>query len=97
MKRVLKLQYTGLSLVYIDDRGRVGVQSHTEKQLHQQDIVILEPEEAYNLYLFLSKHKDRLTPSTAIQQQTLIDSTLGMASSSPSHSTIAQWDDQQYI
>ncbi len=97
MKRVLKLQYIGLSLVYIDERGRVGMQSHTEKQLHEQDIVILEPEEAYHLYLFLSKHKDRLIPSTAMQSQTRKESTLGVAHSSPADSTIVQWEDQQYI
>ncbi|GAC1463497.1 MAG: hypothetical protein PVSMB2_28540 [Ktedonobacteraceae bacterium] len=91
------MQYTGLSVVFIDEQGRVSMQSHSEKQLHDQDTVILEPEEAYHLYLFLSQHKDRLKPSAAPQQQTPIDSTLGVARSSEVRPAVAPWEGQQYI
>ena len=60
MKRVFHVQYTGINTVSIDEQGRVIMQGYAERHLRDQDTVILEPEEAYNLLHFLYRHNDLL-------------------------------------
>lgn len=101
MKRVLQLQYTGMSIISIDEQGRVKMQSNVnmpgsaESQQHNQDTVILEPEEAYNLYHFLCKHRDFLKKFATVHQEPRIETTLGVADYFSSQAARVQLDEQQ--
>lgn len=69
MKRIFHVQYTGIYTVSIDEQGSVTMQSSVERHLHDQDTVILEPEEAYNLLHFLSRHRDLLVKAITVRQE----------------------------
>ena len=69
MKRIFHVQYTGIYTVSIDEQGQVIMQAGAERHLHDQDTVILAPEEAYNLLHFLSQHRDRLVKAMAVRQE----------------------------
>src|SRR5438034_1183885 len=97
MKRILQLQYTGFSIVSIDEQGRVKMQGNAERSMPNQDMVILEPEEAYNLYQFLSKHIDLLNKFAAPRKEPRIETTLGVANYFSSNAVLVQGDDQQLI
>jgi hypothetical protein len=69
VKRIFHVQYTGIYTVSIDEQGSVTMQSSVERHLHDQDTVILEPEEAYNLLHFLSGHRDLLVKAITVRQE----------------------------
>lgn len=69
MKRVFHVQYTGIYTVSIDEQGRLTMQGYAERHLRDQDTVILEPEEAYNLLHFLYRHNDLLVKAIAARQE----------------------------
>ena len=69
MKRIFHVQYTGIYTVSIDEQGQVIMQASAERHLHDQDTVILAPEEAYNLLHFLSQHRDLLVKAVTVRQE----------------------------
>ena len=69
MKRIFNSQYTGIYTVSIDEQGSVIMQGSVGKHLRDQDTIILEPQEAYNLLLFLSRHRDLLARAVSARQE----------------------------
>ena len=69
MKRIFHVQYTGIYTVSIDEQGSVTMQASAERHLHDEDTVILAPEEAYNLLHFLSRHRGLLAEAITVRQE----------------------------